>query len=603
MKYYDSSTIGSKNPYHGILTLSNQQRFVENQNGITIPRGPGRPPIIDVSTEENDEVEDPMRKQNRTQRIGATFAITAICSHFGSELNEKIPIISKLMTENIEKIELNRIESEIVQQEETNDLMLSLQLIEVAAPHIHKDLHPDLFKLLGKLSEILRHPMKAVRHLVSRCLATMALLNSSKVMDLIIDRIVPDLSKIECLINRQGAAEAIACIVNKLQYRIVPYVVLLVVPLLGRMSDPDQAVRLMSTQCFATLIQLMPLDGSTPDLPELSEELKIRKAKDKEFLEYLFTPKKIPDFKIPIKINAELRSYQQSGVNWLWFLNKYKLHGILCDDMGLGKTLQAICILAGDHFLRSQEKQTHLPSIVICPPTLTGHWVFEVNKFLPNKFLKPLHYVGLPVDRERLRHKMIGHNLVVASYDIVRKDIEFFSQIQWNYCILDEGHVIKNGKTKSSKAIKQLVANHRLILSGTPIQNNVLELWSLFDFLMPGFLGTEKQFMSKYSRPILASRDAKSSSKDQEAGALAMESLHRQVLPFLLRRVKEDVLTDLPPKITQDLLCELSPLQERLYEDFSKTHLNPDIRDCLEKIDGAENPVVHKKTHVFQALR
>lgn len=148
--------------------------------------------------------------------------------------------------------------------------------------------------------------------------------------------------------------------------------------------------------------------------------------------------------------------------------------------------------------------------------------------------------------------------------------------------------------------MKQLVANHRLILTGTPISNNVLELWSLFDFLMPGFLGSEKQFAAKFSRPILASRDAKSSAKDQESGALAMEALHRQVLPFLLRRCKEDVLTDLPPKITQDLLCELSPLQQRLYEDFSREHLNSDIRNCLENIDGAN---LDKKTHIFQALR
>lgn len=303
---------------------------------------------------------------------------------------------------------------------------------------------------------------------------------------------------------------------------------------------------------------------------------------------------------MPVPINAELRSYQQSGVNWLWFLNRYKLHGILCDDMGLGKTLQAICVLAGDHFNRTANNETQLPSIVICPPTLTGHWVYEFNKFIDDKYLRPLHYAGLPIERERLRGRFKTHNLVVASYDIVRKDIEFFSTIHWNYCVLDEGHIIKNGKTKSSKAIKQLIANHRLILSGTPIQNNVLELWSLFDFLMPGFLGTEKQFMTRFSRPILASRDPKSSPKDQEAGALAMEALHRQVLPFLLRRVKEDVLTDLPPKITQDLLCELSALQQRLYEDFSREHLNSDIRDCLENIDGAN---LDKKTHIFQALR
>lgn len=268
--------------------------------------------------------------------------------------------------------------------------------------------------------------------------------------------------------------------------------------------------------------------------------------------------------------------------------------------MGLGKTLQAICILAGDHYQRDLDKQTNLPSIVICPPTLTPHWVCEVQKFVTEKYLRPLHYYGLPIERERLRNQIKHYNLIVASYDIIRKDIDYFSTIQWNYCVLDEGHIIKNGKTKSSKAIKQLVANHRLILSGTPVQNHVLELWSLFDFLMPGFLGSEKQFQVRFSRPILASRDAKSSPKEQEQGVLAMEELHRQILPFLLRRVKEDVLKDLPPKITQDLLCELSPLQERLYEDFSKTHLNSDLRECLENM-SSEN--VTKKTHVFQALR
>ncbi|KAJ6635131.1 TATA-binding protein-associated factor [Pseudolycoriella hygida] len=599
----NSSNTTSSNPYHGILTLANQQKSCETQNGNTVARGPGRPPVADVSVDECVESEDPTKRQNRTQRIGATLAIKAICLHFGARLLEKVPVFSSLLDalkllvndDLVNPLNLNSINID-----KCNELITYLQLIEVVAPHIHNIHHEKLFSLLPQLTILLRHPMKAIRHMTSRCLATMALIDSSAIMDVIIQKGVKMLQTIEDVIQRQGAAEAISQIVNKLQFQIVPYVILLVVPLLGRMSDPDQSVRLISTHCFATLIQLMPLDGNVNDRSLLSTNLQERKSKDKEFLEYLFTPKKIPDFKVPPFVNAELRSYQQAGVNWLWFLNKYKLHGILCDDMGLGKTLQTICILAGDHYERQIEKSKNLPSLVICPPTLTGHWVYEVNKFLPQQFLKPLHYIGFPVDRERLRHKVDSYNLVVASYDIVRKDVEFFTSIHWNYVVLDEGHIIKNGKTKSSQAIKQLIANHRLILSGTPIQNSVLELWSLFDFLMPGFLGTEKQFISKFSRPILASRDAKSSAKEQEAGALAMESLHRQVLPFLLRRIKEDVLTDLPPKITQDLLCELSPLQERLYEDFSKSNLNSDIKDCLEKFDGAE---IQKKTHVFQALR
>ncbi|RVE49547.1 hypothetical protein evm_005775 [Chilo suppressalis] len=236
---------------------------------------------------------------------------------------------------------------------------------------------------------------------------------------------------------------------------------------------------------------------------------------------------------------------------------------------------------------RAQSQAPPLPSLVVCPPTLTGHWVFEVNKFIPSKFLNPLQYVGPPVERERLRAHVRHHNLIVASYDIVRKDIDFFSSIKWNYCVLDEGHVIKNGKTKAFKAIKQLIANHRLILSGTPIQNNVLELWSLFDFLMPGLLGTERQFTARYSRPILAARDPKATPGHLQAGALACEALHRQVLPFLLRRVKEDVLKELPPKITQDYYCELSPLQRRLYEHLARDHVPADVTST---------------THVFQAL-
>jgi TATA-binding protein-associated factor len=539
----------------------------------------------------------------KIQRSGATFSIESACKFFGSSLRIKVPTLYELMFNAVMKIDetyIRQILRQIVPSEETNNILISLQLIEIALPHLHIDLHAEAFKCLPKLCLLIQHPLKAIRHMAARCVATLSLIDTQNVILMVINSLIPLLGQIENPINREGAIETMTCIVHKMQFNIVPYIVLLIVPVLGRMSDQDQAVRLLATSCFATLIQLMPLDGLSRDVKEnLSDELKLRKMKDREFLDYLFRPKSIPDYKVPVPINAELRKYQQDGINWLWFLNKYKLHGILCDDMGLGKTLQTICMLAGDHYQRESEKQANLPSIVICPPTLTPHWVCEVQKFVSEKYLKPLHYYGLPIERERLRGQIKYHNLVVASYDIVRKDIEFFSTIQWNYCVLDEGHIIKNGKTKSSKAIKQLLANHRLILSGTPIQNHVLELWSLFDFLMPGFLGSEKQFQVRFSRPILASRDPKSSSKEQEQGVLAMEELHRQILPFLLRRCKEDVLKDLPPKITQDLLCELSPLQERLYEDFSKTHLNSDLRDCLENM-SSENV---KKTHVFQALR
>lgn len=620
---YVKDELGPNNPVHGILTMNQQQKVATGARGgggsgmgaKPVGRPPNNPPEQTATAGEegglSQDVDCPQNKLNKLHRMGATFALTKICEYFGAELPQKVPSFWDLMhchmwiaplTDGIVEEMMNGGAGALWSQEATEELMTSLQLIEVCVPHLSRGLDDQVFVLLPKLCHLLKHPLNGVRHLSARSVATFARVDPVRVMDVVMDQVVPSLESIDNVIHRQGAVEAIACIVQRLQFQVVPYVVLLIVPILGRMSDFDQSTRLMATSCFATLIQLMPLDGSSLELPKLSPELNARKARDKKFLEHLFTPKSIPDVKIPPDVKAELRNYQQAGVNWLWFLNKYKLHGILCDDMGLGKTLQAICLLATDHKRRKEEKEPDWPSLVICPPTLTGHWFYEVKKFVADNYLSALHYVGFPVEREKLQAKVRASNLVIASYDIVRKDIEFFRKVHWNYCVLDEGHIIKNGKTKCSKAIKLLVANHRLILSGTPIQNNVLELWSLFDFLMPGFLGTEKQFVTRYSRPILASRDAKSSAKEQEAGTLALESLHRQVLPFLLRRIKEDVLLDLPPKITQDLLCELSPLQEKLYEDFSKKHFKNDLQECLGNGNAADAAFT-KTTHVFQALR
>jgi TATA-binding protein-associated factor len=205
--------------------------------------------------------------------------------------------------------------------------------------------------------------------------------------------------------------------------------------------------------------------------------------------------------------------------------------------MGLGKTLQTICIIASDHYLRAERfkvtqnlEDKPLPSLVICPPTITGHWQQEISNYAP--FLKALVYVGSPSERQRLRSQLSKHDIVVTSYDICRNDIDLICKHNFNYCALDEGHIIKNAKAKVTCAVKRVIANHRLILSGTPVQNNVLELWSLFDFLMPGFLGTEKFFHDKFAKP--ASRDSKSSSKEQEAGITgSLNKLISQVLWLL----------------------------------------------------------------------
>jgi TATA-binding protein-associated factor len=333
----------------------------------------------------------------------------------------------------------------------------------------------------------------------------------------------------------------------------------------------------------------------------MSQKLLAGRDKEREFISQMMDPTKVAKFDIPVAIKADLRKYQQEGVNWLAFLNKYHLHGVLCDDMGLGKTLQTICIVASDHHLRAEEHRKTgsvetrpLPSLVVCPPTLTGHWFHELKTYAP--FLKVLVYVGNPTARQALASTFKDYDVVVTSYDIARNDCSIVNSQSWNYCVLDEGHIIKNAASKLTKAVKTFNAEHRVILSGTPIQNNVLELWSLFDFLMPGFLGSEKVFNERFAKPIAASRNSKSSSKEQEAGALALEALHKQVLPFLLRRLKEDVLADLPPKIIQDYYCDLSDLQKQLYETFVKKQRGA----VASEVSSQEK---EGKQHIFQALQ
>ncbi|XP_020508930.1 TATA-binding protein-associated factor 172 [Labrus bergylta] len=607
------------NKTRGIITLYRHQKAAF---AITSKRGPAPkapktpstelPPGSTISTD-NDESKKPFLIQRR----GSEFSLTTIARHFGADFTTTLPYlwestVGPLRTVVTAGYSLDR-QVELERGDAAaQDLVNSLQVLEVMAGAMAAELKPLLLEHLPQLFTCLQHPYTAVRHMTARCVGVFSKIAMLETMNSFLECVLPWLAAIGDCTKQEGAIEALACVMEQLDVDIVPYIVLLVVPVLGRMSDPSDSIRFMATQCFATLIRLLPLEAGIPDPPAMSADLIRQKARERHFLEQLLDGRKLENYKIPVPIKAELRKYQQDGVNWLSFLNKYKLHGILCDDMGLGKTLQSICILAGDTYLRAQEYAktkaadcSPMPSLVVCPPTLTGHWVDEVSKFCSKEYLHPLHYTGPPTERMRLQHQVKKHNLIVASYDVVRNDIDFFRNIKFNYCILDEGHVIKNGKTKLSKAIKQLAANFRVILSGTPIQNNVLELWSLFDFLMPGFLGTERQFAARYGKPILASRDAKSSSREQEAGVLAMEALHRQVLPFLLRRMKEDVLQDLPPKIIQDYYCNLSPLQVQLYEDFAKSRAKASVDDSLStaSTEEEEKPKLKATGHVFQALQ
>lgn len=554
---------------------------------------------------------DAVHRSNELIKRGACFALIEMFKHFQDDLPVKVqPLWQSIMV-------IGELVNDDLQLESAQKLLQSLQLLEIVLPHISSTNLKEKFKeLLPHLGRCLECKYSQIRHLASRCLAVCANndLLFSETMDLILTKIVDLLESAECAVRRQGAIETFHFLIEKLGIKIVPYIVLIVVPMLGRMSDQNEPVRVLATQCFAQLVRLMPLDNSKGDDQLIDAKFLEKKRQQSDFLEQLLNPKKLTEYKLPVPVNVDLRSYQQAGINYLAFLNKYRLHGLLCDEQGLGKTLMSICMIAADHHYRLKAGKADLPSLVVCPSTLTGHWYFETKKFIDECHLKAIDYAKVRFFKDfkdSLRDNQSEYNLVIASYDIVRNDVSFFSSVTWNYCILDEGHIIKNGKTKLSKAIKSIKANHRLILTGTPIQNNVLELWSLFDFLMPGYLGTERQFSIRYSKPILASRDSKASSKEQEASVFAMESLHAQVLPFILRRLKDDVLKDLPPKIIQDYYCELSPLQSKLYEDFARSNAKHAIEISVEKTSSSAgekssdraNGDSSTKSHIFQALQ
>jgi TATA-binding protein-associated factor len=540
----------------------------------------------------------------RITRRGAREALEQMAENFGAQLLEKVPILKDL----IEKPIRRAFTEDELPADITNDggvfgqeVVDALSTLRALVGKLHVDVRGFVKDLLPLIAKALQSRLYVLRYAAAKCFATICSVMSVDGITILVEQVLPTISNPSNVHWRQGAIECIYHLIHVMEDTILPYVIFLITPVLGRMSDSDNDVRLLATTSFATLVKLVPLEAGIPDPPGLPETLLKGREKERKFVAQMLDAKKVEPFEIPVGIKATLRSYQQDGVNWLAFLNRYNLHGILCDDMGLGKTLQTLCMVASDHHMRAEEfaktqdpNCRRMPSLIVCPPTLSGHWQQEIRQYAP--FLTTVAYVGSPPVRSQLRSQLDKVDIVITSYEICRNDNDVLKPLAWNYCVLDEGHLIKNSKSKTSQAVKNFQSNHRLILSGTPIQNNVLELWSLFDFLMPGFLGTEKVFQERFAKPIAQSRFAKSSSKEQEKGALAIEALHKQVLPFLLRRLKEEVLDDLPPKILQNYYCDLSELQRKLFEDFTKK----EGQEIQAKAGAADT---ESKKHIFQALQ
>lgn len=558
--------------------------------------------------EDRAEHDDPAKfareaKQARIIRRGAKEALQILAKIYGPTLLEAVPSLRNAMEEPLLRAFSGDLPAEAKDPGQTfgQEIIDAISVIRTMTPTIHTALHPFIMQQVPLVIKALHSELSVFRYMAAKCMATICSVITVEGMTALVEKVLPSINNPLDLQFRQGATEVIYHLIAVMGDAILPYVVFLIVPVLGRMSDSHDEIRLIATTSFATLVKLVPLEAGIPDPPGLSQELLKGRDRERTFIAQLLDPKKVEPFQLPVAIKAELRSYQQDGVNWLNFLRKYHLHGILCDDMGLGKTLQTLCIVSADHHERAEEyaktgnpDMRRLPTLIVCPPTLSGHWQQEIKTYAP--FLSVTAYVGPPQERKALKDTLDKPDIVITSYDVCRNDIEVLHQYNWNYVVLDEGHLIKNAKAKTSIAVKRLASNHRLILTGTPIQNNVLELWSLFDFLMPGFLGAEKVFADRFVKPISASRFSKASSKEQEAGALAIEALHKQVLPFLLRRLKEEVLNDLPPKILQNYYCDLSDLQRKLFEDFSK-------RESQKIAQDAGRDDKEAKQHIFQALQ
>ncbi len=275
---------------------------------------------------------------------------------------------------------------------------------------------------------------------------------------------------------------------------------------------------------------------------------------------------------LPSGLQAQLRDYQQQGVNWLQFLREYSLGGILADDMGLGKTVQTLA-----HLLIEQEQgRLDKPCLVIAPTSLMFNWRMEAERFAPGLRVLVLH------GAERKQHftELSKYDIILTTYPLLPRDMHVLLAHEYHYVILDEAQNIKNPKAQASKVVRQIQARHRLCLTGTPMENHLGEIWSLFDFLMPKLLGDDKQFRRLFRVPIEKNADQK-----------RQHSLNTRIAPFLLRRTKQEVIKELPPKTVIVQNVELSGGQRDLYESI-RVAMYDKIRVLIDQQGMARSHII-----------
>jgi hypothetical protein len=295
------------------------------------------------------------------------------------------------------------------------------------------------------------------------------------------------------------------------------------------------------------------------DLVKLTLSRKLERLRDFE---------SIDEYDIPSRFQGILRPYQHAGYNWLRFLNEFKFGGCLADDMGLGKTVQTLALLAYE-----MEQNPGFTSLLVMPTSLIYNWELEARKFTPD--LKILVYSGTQRIKDPWRFG--EYDLVLTSYGIARLDIDVLKEFFFNYVILDESQSIKNPSSNVSLAVNQLKSKQKLILTGTPVENGTMDLWSQMNFVNPGLLGSQNSFKKQFLQPIEKEHDATKSQK-----------LHAMIKPFILRRMKSQVATDLPEKVINVKYSAMTSAQEKVYEEVKSYYREKIIGDLQNLPKGSQ---------------
>lgn len=267
----------------------------------------------------------------------------------------------------------------------------------------------------------------------------------------------------------------------------------------------------------------------------------------------LLDVKAIPKLPAPSGLKATLRPYQQEGYQWLHFLWSHRLGGILADDMGLGKTLQTIALILA--IKAAATKKTQQQVLIIAPTSVAANWLHELEHFVPS--LKLAYIRQVAGDGEKLAQQIEGVDVVVSSYGLFRLDFAAYSAQAWAALVLDEAQFVKNHQSKGYQNARKLHAEFKLVLTGTPLENNLMELWALLSIVAPGLFPSPKHFGEFYQKPI-----------EKEANADKLKQLRKRVRPLMLRRTKEQVATELPPKIEQIIELELNPEHRKIYDTY-----------------------------------